>query len=228
MSWWSILFIFMAGFLSGLATWIIYRALSLLADVHAARESTAHYLSITNRGEVDQAALDAVKRCKNKLRWQRNPNPEWLPPLIEAIPDLVREIAAIYHPSSPRPLLSPGLSQFSMAVHLTALDIATFLQTRSIGRLIDVSANTALRTWEISHKVVQHEAFQTAGKWYRRALPLWQAIRYKSPIMWASMAASNIATRTLQPAIIDIVARRAIDLYSGRLTPPPPAPPPAP
>jgi hypothetical protein len=32
------------------------------------------------------------------------------------------------------------------------------------------------------------------------------------------MAVSNVAARTLQPAIIDIVARRAIELYSGRIS----------
>jgi hypothetical protein len=35
--------------------------------------------------------------------------------------------------------------------------------------------------------------------------------------MWASMAVSNVAARTLQPAVIDIIAKRALDLYSGRL-----------
>ena len=35
--------------------------------------------------------------------------------------------------------------------------------------------------------------------------------------MWAGMAVSNVAARTLQPALIDIIAKRTIDLYSGRL-----------
>jgi len=35
--------------------------------------------------------------------------------------------------------------------------------------------------------------------------------------MWASLAVSNVAVRALQPAVIDIVARRAMELYSGRL-----------
>jgi hypothetical protein len=131
----------------------------------------------------------------------------------------VKEIAAIYHPSHENPLLAPGLGQFSRAVHLAALDVADFLQTRSIGRLIDVSANTALKTWEVTHKIAKHEAMQEANKWYKRLLPVWQIARYKSPLVWATMAVSNVATRTLQPAIIDIVARRAIDLYGGRLGP---------
>jgi hypothetical protein len=45
--------------------------------------------------------------------------------------------------------------------------------------------------------------------------------------MWMSFAASNVAVRTLQPMMIDIIAQRAIELYSGRLAarsvePPPP------
>jgi hypothetical protein len=133
------------------------------------------------------------------------------------VPKLVREIAAIYHPGKQDALLAPGLSQFSRAVHLAAMDVADFLQTRSIGRLVDVSASTALKTWEMTHKIARHETMQNANKWYKRLLPVWQVVRFKSPIMWASMAVSNVAARTLQPAVIDIIARRTIDLYSGRL-----------
>ncbi len=40
-------------------------------------------------------------------------------------------------------LRAPSLSHFMRAIHLTALDISDFLQTRRVGRLIDVSATTA-------------------------------------------------------------------------------------
>ncbi len=197
--------IFAAGFVCGLATWLLWKALRFAADLKEART------------EVDEAAFELVRQSKNRLRWQKNPNPEWLPPLVDEIPVLVREIAAVYYPQHENPLLAPGLGQFSRAVHLAAQDVADFLQTRSIGRLMDVSANTALKTWEVSHRIAKHEAVQEAGKWFKRVLPVWQVVRYKSPLMWATMAASNVAARTLQPAIIDIVARRAMDLYGGRL-----------
>jgi hypothetical protein len=102
-------------------------------------------------------------------------------------------------------------------VHLAALDVANFLQTRTIGKLVDVSANTALQAINRGKKIVEHEHFRYATKWYKRLLPVWQVLRYKSPVMWASLAVSNVAVRALQPAVIDIVARRAIELYSGRL-----------
>jgi hypothetical protein len=35
--------------------------------------------------------------------------------------------------------------------------------------------------------------------------------------MWMSVTVSNVTIRTMQPIVIDIVARRAIELYSGRL-----------
>lgn len=217
MSWLTLVLTFAAGFACGLATWVIWKGLRFAADLKEARTATGRFLAAADRTQVDHVALEAVKRCKSRLRWQKNPNPEWLPPLVEEVPKLVREIAAIYHPSHENPLLAPGLSQFSRAVHLAAQDVADFLQTRSIGRLIDVSASTALKTWELTHKVARHEAVQEAGKWYKRLLPLWQVALYKSPLVWATMAASNVAARTLQPALIDIVARRAIDLYGGRL-----------
>ncbi|HCN76426.1 MAG TPA: hypothetical protein DIT13_04420, partial [Verrucomicrobiales bacterium] len=101
-------------------------------------------------------------------------------------------------------------------VQLAAQDVSDFLETRSIGRLVDVSASTALKTWEMTHKIATHDAVQTASKWYKRILPVWQVVKYKSPMVWAGMAVSNVAARTLQPALIDIIARRVMDLYGGR------------
>jgi len=207
---------FAAGFMCGTATWLLWLAFRFIMDVKAARASVAEYL---NAGEShkDIEARRAVEACKNRLRWQKRVNPEWLPPLVDEVPRLVRDIARIYYPDHAEPLLAPGLSQFSRAVHLASLDVSDFLQTRSIGRLVDVSASTALKTWEMTHKIATHEAMQTAGKWYKRLLPVWQVVKYKSPMVWAGVAVSNVAARTLQPAIIDILARRTIDLYSGRI-----------
>lgn len=212
----SYLLTFAAGFLCGAATWLLWMALRFAADVKAASRDATRRL-----GEAasprDLEARNAIEACKNRLRWQKRVNPEWLPPLFEEIPKLVREIARIYHPVHPDPLLAPGLSEFSRAVQLTAHDVSSFLETRSIGRLVDVSASTALKTWEMTHKIATHEAVQTAGKWYKRILPVWQVVKYKSPMVWAGMAVSNVAARTLQPALIDIIARRALDLYGGRV-----------
>lgn len=212
---------FLAGFIVGLATWLIWLGLRFASDLKAARDAVSHYHDGTDSPR-DIAANKAVEDCKNRLRWQKRLNPEWLPPLVDEVPKLVREIAAIYHPEHPDPLLAPGLGQFSRAVHLAALDIADFLQTRSIGRLVDVSASTALKTWEMTHKIATHETMQSVGKWYKRLLPVWQVLKFKSPVTWAGVAVSNIAARTLQPALIDIVAKRAIDLYGGGASRKPP------
>jgi len=217
----SYLLTFLAGFIVGVATWLIWVGLRFAADLKAAREAVAHYHDGSDHPK-DIAANKAVEDCKNRLRWQKRINPEWLPPLVEEVPKLVREIAAIYHPEHPDPLLAPGLGQFSRAVHLAALDVADFLQTRSIGRLVDVSASTALKTWEMTHKIATHETTQSLGKWYKRLLPVWQVLKYKSPVTWAGMAVSNVAARTLQPALIDIIAKRAIDLYGGDIQRKPP------
>ncbi|MBK8090441.1 MAG: hypothetical protein IPK32_00175 [Verrucomicrobiaceae bacterium] len=213
---WSHIFTFLAGLLLGAAGVILYKLLQFLADLKAAQHALAAYDLLLST-EADSLARNAVEESKKRLRWQKNLNPEWLPPLVDEVPRLVREIATIYHPGKENPLLAPGLSQFSRAVHLASMDIADFLQTRSIGKLVDVSASTALKTWEVTHKLAKHETVQAANKWYKRLLPVWQVLRFKSPVMWASVAVSNVATRTLQPAVIDIIAKRAIDLYSGRL-----------
>jgi hypothetical protein len=213
---WSHLWTFLAGLILGAAVVLVWKMLRFLADLRAAQHALAGYDLLLST-EADAQARQAVEESKKRLRWQKNLNPEWLPPLVDEVPKLVRSISAIYHPGKENPLLAPGLSQFSRAVHLAAMDIADFLQTRSIGKLVDVSASTALKTWEVTHRIATHEKMQSVNKWYKRLLPVWQVLRFKSPVMWAGMAVSNLATRTLQPAIIDIIAKRAIDLYSGRL-----------
>ncbi len=213
---WSHLFFFLAGFIVGLATWLLWKALRFAADVKEARHALASYV-YPDCDDADAEAKKAIERCKRRMRWTRNPNPQWIAPLVDQVPLLVREIAAIYHPGHQEALLAPGLSQFTRAIHLAAMDLADFLQTRAVGRLVDVSASTALRTWEMTHKIARHETVQSMNRVYKWMLPVWQVVRYKSPVVWAGMAVSNIAARTLQPAVVDIIAKRAIDLYSGRL-----------
>lgn len=207
---------FLAGFICGLGTWLLWKALRFAADLKAARHAVESFV-YPDCGLADERAKTAIDACKKRLRWTRNPNPEWIAPLVDEVPRLVRDIAAIYHPAHPDPLLAPGLSQFTRAIHLAAMDLADFLQTRAVGRLVDVSASTALKTWEMTHKIAKHDTVQSLNRVFRWMLPVWQVVRYKSPVVWASMAVSNVAARTLQPAVVDIIAKRTIDLYSGRL-----------
>lgn len=209
---------FLAGLILGagmITLWFIVRFLAELRDV---RESKAAEVFTHVPGERDLAAKAAIDACKGRLRWHGNLNPEWLPPLVEEIPKLVREIALIYHPNSVEPLLGPGLSHFTKAIQLAATDVTEFLQSRTVGKLVDVSAHTALKTWEKSRSVMQHQTVQNLNKWYKRILPYWQVVSFKSPLTWASMAVNNVAARTLQPVIVDIVAKRAVELYSGRIS----------
>lgn len=171
----------------------------------------------------DLAAYEKVKACKKRLRWQMDPNPHWIAPLLHEVPKLVREIAEIYYPNAVDPMRAPGLSHFMRAIHLTAMDVADFLQTRRLGKLVDVSAETLWKGWDVGHRLSKHAGVQkahtwykTLHPWYKRVQPVWQVVRFHSPWMWISLATSNITIRTLQPAVIDIVARRAIELYSGR------------
>ena len=210
----SPMFGFLVGVVSGLGLVGLWRGIRLLTDLRATRVAADTLLGPPFDNPQDRAAYERVKSCKSRLRWQKKPNPEWIAPLIEEIPKLVQEIAEIYYPDAEDPIWAPGLSHFARAIHLTAMDIADFLQNRRVGRLIDVSATTVWRTREI----LRDDRVKNLHKWYRRVLPVWQIIKVKSPLMWASLAASNMAVRTLQPAVINIVARHTIELYSGRLT----------
>jgi hypothetical protein len=111
-------------------------------------------------------------------------------------------------------------------MHLAMADLAEFLQKHRAGRLIDVSVITAWRSWEMGRHLAGDTRLKTLQTWYSRLYPwysttrpVWQVARYRSPWMWMNLAVSNLAVRMLQPAIVDIVARRAIELYSGRLAP---------
>lgn len=211
---------YLLGLLTGLAGLALWRGVQFWRDARATRTAVD---TLTGTLSHESRALEAYERvtaCKKRLRWQRSPNPEWITPLIEEIPLLVREIAVIYYPNAADPLRAPGLSHFTRAIHYAAMDVADFLQTHRVGRLVDISANTAWKTWEVSHKIVGDARFRRLQIWHKKLRPIWQVIRYKSPWMWLSLTASNIAVRTLQPAIIDIVAHRAIELYSGKLAAP--------
>ena len=222
--WFEWCIVFSLGLIAGLLCargwhWLqTYRGLRRAAE---AMKALNHSLLDDPR---DRAAHAKVEACKQRLRWQPNLNPDWLSPLIDETPALVRDIAAIYYPDADDPLRAPGLSHFIRAIHLTAADMADFLQTHRLGRLADVSAHTLWKGWEFGRKVATHERVKTLHKWYKqarpwykKALPVWQIARYQSPWMWAGFTLSNVMIRTAQPIAIDIIARRAIELYSGRL-----------
>ena len=131
---------FFVGVVSGLGLVGLWRGIRLLADLRVTRVAADALLGPPSDHPQDQAAYERVESCKSRLRWQKNPNPEWIAPLIEEVPKLIQEIAEIYYPDDVDPVWAPGLSHFARAIHLTAMDIANFLQTRRVGRLLDVSA----------------------------------------------------------------------------------------
>jgi hypothetical protein len=217
--------VFLLGLASGLLLVAAWHAARFLLDLRAARRRAEAALDAATATPRDREARRLVELSKRKLRFQPRLNPRWVAPLIEEIPVLVRAIAVVYYPDHPDPLRAPGLSRFTRAVELGARDVAEFLETRRVGRLIDMSAAAAWRTWDVGRRVTRHEHVRSVVRWYDRLRPVWQATRYRSPVMWTGLAASNAAIRVLQPEIIEIVARRAIELYSGRATPaegPPP------
>jgi len=193
-----------------LLTWygarILFSARVVLSETEAALGGVVD-------DERDRRAREVVEAAKARVRWQATPYPEWVRPLVDEVPRLVMAIAQVYHPDSPNPVLAPGLSRFARAVELTAADIGHFLQNSRVGRLVDVSAHTAHRAWHLSKTVQQHPSYVTVNKWYRYIRPAWQAMQYNSPLMWVTLTVSNVAVRTLQPSILNIVARRAIQLY---------------
>ncbi|MFT4549477.1 MAG: hypothetical protein ACI8XO_001465 [Verrucomicrobiales bacterium] len=217
--WW--VFPYGMGFATATLLWVCWRALQLYLDLRITRLDTERAVEMAAGSEVHARAWSSVAGCSKRLRFRKELNPKWVAPLIEELPKMIREIATIYHPDEPEPLQAPKLSEFSRAVELTAGDISNFLQQRRAGRLVDLSAGSAWRTWEKTRDIAAHPKVRKAHKIgtavYEKIRPVVQLLRYKSPLTWASIAVSNAAARTLQPAVVNIVGHRAIQLYSGEL-----------
>ncbi len=183
-----------------------------------ARRYSAFLYSIPPGDDDYASAIEIAKECKRRLRFQKSLNPKWIEPLVVEVPGLIKEIAAVYYPNSSDPVMAPGISQFARAIQLIAGDIANFLEDTWIGRRIDVSGTTARQITSGVNKWRQNRWLRGAFKAFDRLRPAWQAFKYNSPLMWGSVLTKNAGIRYLQPKIIDIVARRSIELYSGQLS----------
>ena len=165
-----------------------------------------------------ESAIEITKEYKKRLLLQKGINPKWVEPLVLEVPALIKDIAKVYYPETSDPVMAPGMSQFARAIQLIAGDISNFLEDTWIGRRIDVSGNTARQITAGVNKWRQKKWLKGFFKFYEKVRPGWQAIRYKSPFMWGGLLGKNAAVRYLQPKIIDIVANRSIQLYSGQLS----------
>ena len=204
-----------------IAAWGAWLAYALLEAAWAARAATRKAAELTAdepQSEAERQAWEKIKDCKNRLRLQPKINPQWIKPVRVESVQLVREIAEIFYPDSADPLLEPGMSEFMRAIELTANDIAIFLQNNRIGKLLDMSAGTMRRTYSAGRKILKDKRFSFLSKYYSKIRPAAQALRYKSPVTWASLIGRNVAVRTIQPIMIGFVGQRAIQLYSGKLT----------
>jgi len=210
---------FCMGFSAAVLIWVSWRMLQLYLDLKITRRDTERAELLSKDNEIHASAWKCVADCRKRMLYAKQINPKWVEPLIDEVPKLVRAIATIYHPDEPEPLHGPKLSEFTRAIELTSADISNFLQQRRAGRLVDLSAGKAWRTWEKTRDLTNHPKIRKIAKAgnaiYDRMRPVVQILRYKSPITWASIAVSNAAARTLQPAVINIVGHRAIQLYSG-------------
>jgi len=170
----------------------------------------------TSHLEQQKEALKHIKACQKRLFFQPKVNPDWIEPLKTELPRLVEEIARTYYPKAENPVLAPGISEFARAIELFANDIASFLQDTKPGRLIDTSAHTVKRTYEVTKGIVKDRRLKETLKWYKRVRPIIQIAKINSPVMWIFLLTKNFV-RIGQVTVVGLAGKRAIELYSGNL-----------
>jgi hypothetical protein len=208
---------FMLGMAASVCLYVVWSRLLVRVAARNTLRTAEACLGTPADDAAHQKALELVQACKLKLALQPVINPSWIEPLTQVIPAMVQDIAEIFHPDMPDPLLAPKTSDFACAVELAAGDVATFLKQRRVGRLLDVSAYRAHKTYQQVRQVAEDERVSKASKAWNFLRPVAQFVGYNSPIMWATLLGRNMAIRSLQPAIVSIVGHRAIQLYSGEL-----------
>ena len=208
---------FILGVASIVGVLLIWKVIRYLYYWRQASRYSVSLYDVPAGDDQYESAIEITKEYKNRLRFQKNINPKWVEPLIVEVPALIKDIAKVYYPESSDPVMAPGMSQFARAVQLIAGDISNFLEDTWIGRRIDVSGNTARQITTGVNKWRQKKWLKGFFKIYEKVRPVLQAIKYKSPFMWGGLLAKNAGVRYLQPKIIDKVANRSIQLYSGKL-----------
>jgi hypothetical protein len=209
---------YVIGVLSAIIIYLAWNWLRLIIANRSLRsEEDLLTHKTTSPSEQQKQALRQIKTCQKRLFLQRKVNPDWIEPLKTELPRLVEEIARTYYPKADNPVLAPGISEFARAIELFANDIASFLQDTKPGRLIDTSAHTARRTYEVTKSIIKDSRFKETLKWYKHVRPVIQIAKISSPIMWVSLLTKNLAGRIGQVTIIGLAGKWSIELYSGNL-----------
>lgn len=196
------------------AIWKLVRRLFLSHVIN--NETSAEIIASASMSDFDKQANQHISDCKKTLLLHKKINPDWIEPLKTEIPILIRNIAQIYYPEANNPFLSPDISEFLNAIELASNDITDFLQSKS-GRILNVSGNTAHKTYKVFKNISNNEKLKRLNQWYKKIRPAIQTLHYKSSIMWTVLLGRNVAVRTLQVKIVTIIGTRAIQLYSGKL-----------
>ena len=212
---WTVPFVF--GFLFAVIIWLGFAITRFWLDIRKTKKEILNDDFINEDDELKRSARQLITESQNSLRMTKQINPDWLSPLLNEIPVLIEGIAKLYYPENPDPVKAPKIGEFTRAVELAATDIANFLQNRRIGRLVDFSAGRAFRGYERGKKMADNPFIRLCTPIYKTVRPVVQVLRHNSPLTWVGLATSNAAARVLQPSIIGIIGKRAIQLYSGEL-----------
>jgi len=145
------------SFILGLLTFaliaILVRFIRFWIDIFITKRKANKLLYHKYDDEEYLKCIEIVKKYKKSLIFQLESDPDWVKPMKENIPNLVKDIAVEYYPNHPDPLFAPGISQFNHTIGLIVMDIAKYLQNNRTGRLFDRSLYNYKRYYKYYKKI---------------------------------------------------------------------------
>ncbi|MBD3265023.1 hypothetical protein GF373_00005 [bacterium] len=165
---------------------------------------------------ADQKAQALIDQ-KIKQAWRSFSPVQWTK--LDVIRDeclgLVRDIAAVYYPSSQKPELEITLSEIlRLHEHVTQKVQAIVTTLPSLNRFSIASLLEAKSIFEQTRTVFTNKKFQTGG---RIASRVWQAVNMVDPRYWLNKAlfhgASEVVGRKVMTSIFRIVGTEAMKVY---------------
>lgn len=172
-------------------------------------------------GPEDRLALEIIRRYRRRILLKLLPDTQLnLGLLMEFCQDLVKDIAAVYHPDDERPELRASLADLVGLYNRVGARVAAWLDTLPLRPLKDVELRTVLQCHEWYQTFKPVLDFLKRHHLDKAARLAWAAKNALNPWYWGRQAAYTGGRELLQrlflAKVANLVGEEAINLYSRR------------